>query len=77
MAGGAPRPSRALELAIAELEGGFACKLHPSGLSAATTTLLTFLKPGDHLLMTDAVYRPVRDLLRRHPAAARRHDHLL
>jgi cysteine-S-conjugate beta-lyase len=51
---------RALELAIAELEGGFACKLHPSGLSAATTTLLTFLKPGDHLLMTDAVYRPVR-----------------
>ena len=51
---------RALELAIAEHEGGFACKLHPSGLSAAATTLLTFLKPGDHLLMTDAVYQPVR-----------------
>src|SRR5262249_32579468 len=51
---------RALELAIAELEGGFGCKLHPSGLSAAATTLLTFLKPGDHLLMTDAVYGPVR-----------------
>jgi cysteine-S-conjugate beta-lyase len=50
---------RALELAIAELEGGFACKLHPSGLSAAATALLTFLKPGDHLLMTDAVYGPV------------------
>ena len=51
---------RALELAIAEHEGGFGCKLHPSGLSAAATTLLTFLKPGDHLLMTDAVYQPVR-----------------
>lgn len=51
---------RALELAVAELEGGFACKLHPSGLSAVATTLVTFLKPGDHLLMTDAVYRPVR-----------------
>src|SRR5262245_7850834 len=51
---------RALELAIAELDGGFACKLHPSGLSAAATTLLAFLKPGDHLLMTDAVYQPVR-----------------
>ena len=51
---------RALELAIAEHEGGFGCKLHPSGLSAAATTLLAFLKPGDHLLMTDAVYQPVR-----------------
>ena len=53
--------SRAIETAIAELEGGFACKVTPSGLSAITSTLLSFLKTGDHLLMVDSVYGPTRD----------------
>ncbi|MGE0241593.1 MAG: cystathionine beta-lyase [Parvibaculaceae bacterium] len=52
--------SRAVETAIATLENGFASKVAPSGLAAVTTTLLSFLKPGDHLLMTDSVYAPVR-----------------
>ena len=52
--------SRSVEAAIATLENGFASKVGPSGLAAITTTLLSFLKPGDHLLMTDAVYAPVR-----------------
>ncbi|MGE3832017.1 MAG: PLP-dependent aspartate aminotransferase family protein, partial [Parvibaculaceae bacterium] len=52
--------SRAVETAIATLEGGHACKICPSGLSAVTLALLTFLKPGDHLLMVDAVYQPAR-----------------
>jgi cystathionine beta-lyase len=51
---------RALEEAIAELEGGHATLLTPSGLSAIATTLLAFLATGDHLLVTDAVYRPTR-----------------
>jgi cystathionine beta-lyase len=53
--------SRAVETAIATLENGYASKVSPSGLAAITTTLLAFLKPGDHLLMTDAVYAPVRN----------------
>jgi cystathionine beta-lyase len=51
---------RALEQAIAELEGGHATLLTPSGLSAITTTLLAFVGAGDHILVTDAVYRPTR-----------------
>ena len=54
--------SRAVETAIAELEGGFDCRVCPSGLAAITTALLTFLKTGDHLLMTDTVYWPARQL---------------
>lgn len=52
--------SRAVETAIATLENGYASKVAPSGLAAITTTLLSFLKPGDHLLMTDSVYAPAR-----------------
>ena len=54
--------SRAIETAIAELEGGFACKVAPSGLAAVTAVMLAFLKTGDHLLVTDTVYGPVRHL---------------
>ncbi|MDE2385510.1 MAG: cystathionine beta-lyase [Alphaproteobacteria bacterium] len=54
--------SLAVESAIAELEGGFACKVAPSGLAAITAALLAFLKAGDHLLITDTVYAPVRHL---------------
>ncbi len=51
---------RALESAIAELEGGHATLLTPSGLSAIATTFLAFAAAGDHILVTDAVYRPTR-----------------
>lgn len=54
--------SRAIEAAICELEGGFNCKVCPSGQAAVSLALLAFLKPGDHLLMIDAVYGPVRHL---------------
>lgn len=54
--------SRAFETAVAELEGGFDCKAAPSGLAAITAALLAFLKTGDHLLMVDTVYWPVRHL---------------
>ena len=52
--------SRAIEEAIADLEGGFACKVAPSGVSAITAALLSFLKAGDHLLMVDTVYGNTR-----------------
>lgn len=52
--------SFAIEEAIAQLEGGFKCKVTPSGLAAITTSLLAFLKTGDHLLMVDAAYDPTR-----------------
>jgi len=52
--------SRALEEAVAEMEGGYAAKAAPSGLAAITSVLLAFLKSGDHLLVTDSVYGPVR-----------------
>ena len=51
---------KALEQAIAELEGGHATLLTPSGLTAIAATLLACLSAGDHLLMADSVYRPTR-----------------
>jgi len=51
---------RALEEAIAELEGGYRTLLTPSGLSAIATSLLAFLAAGDELLIVDSVYRPAR-----------------
>ena len=50
----------ALEEAVAELEGGFRSIAVPSGLAAITTSLLAFLKAGDHLLMVDTTYAPTR-----------------
>ncbi|RYV01790.1 cystathionine beta-lyase [Shewanella sp. OPT22] len=46
--------------AIAELEGGFATALYPSGAAAISCSLLSFLSSGDHLLMVDSVYEPTR-----------------
>jgi cystathionine beta-lyase len=53
----------ALMDALADIEGaGHACRaaLMPSGLSAITTLLLAWVRPGDHLLMPDSVYGPTR-----------------
>lgn len=51
---------RALEEAIAELEGGHRTLLTPSGLSAIVTALLAFVSAGDAVLIADSVYRPNR-----------------
>ena len=54
--------SEALEDALKELEGPgcAAVSLLPSGASAVATALLSVLGAGDHLLVTDSVYRPTR-----------------
>jgi cysteine-S-conjugate beta-lyase len=51
---------RALEEAIAEIEGGHSTLLAPSGLSAIATSLLAFVRAGDEVLVVDSVYRPAR-----------------
>jgi len=48
------------QAAMAELEGGHAALAVPSGLTATTLPLLALTKPGDHVLVTDAVYGPTR-----------------
>jgi cystathionine beta-lyase len=54
--------SRALEETIAQLEGGYACRLTPSGLAAVSIVMLAFLNAGDHVLVSDSSYRPTRNL---------------
>jgi cysteine-S-conjugate beta-lyase len=54
--------SFALEEAVAVLEGADHAVAMPSGLAAVAGALLSFLKAGDHLLMVDSVYEPVRKL---------------
>ncbi len=54
--------SEALALALQEIEGP-ACAgvaLLPSGLAAISAALLSTLKAGDHVLVTDSVYGPTR-----------------
>jgi cystathionine beta-lyase len=51
---------KALEEAIAEIEGGTRTLLTPSGLSAIAATLLAFASAGDEVLVSDSVYRPTR-----------------
>jgi len=51
---------RALEEAVNLLEGGVETRLAPSGLQAINASLLAFCAAGDHILVTDAVYDPVR-----------------
>jgi cystathionine beta-lyase len=55
----------ALETAIAELDGAAGTVICPSGLNAAATALLSCVASGDHLLVTDSVYEPIRRLLDR------------
>ncbi len=52
--------TRALEQAIAQLEGGHRSWVFPSGLSACTHSLLALVQQGDHVLMSDSVYGPTR-----------------
>jgi cystathionine beta-lyase len=53
----------ALEDAVSELEGAHRTRLFPTGLAAIGMVLLSYLKPGDHVLMSDSVYEPARKLV--------------
>ena len=52
--------TEALERAWTDLTGAAGTVLTPSGLSAVSLALMSALKSGDHLLVTDSVYRPTR-----------------
>jgi cysteine-S-conjugate beta-lyase len=49
-----------VESVVTELEGAFRTKLVPSGLAAITIALLSCLKTGDDVLITDSAYEPGR-----------------
>jgi cystathionine beta-lyase len=51
---------RAFEAAVSELEGGHAAIVACSGLAAITTAILSFVRAGDHILVSDSVYLPTR-----------------
>ncbi len=52
--------TRAFEEAVAALEGGFRTVSLASGLNALTTAVLALVKSGDHILVSDSVYGPLR-----------------
>ena len=52
--------TQALEEAWTGLSGAAGTVLAPSGLAAVTLALLAVVKAGDHILVTDSVYRPTR-----------------
>ncbi len=49
-----------LQDTVAAIEGAHAALAVPSGLTATTLPLLALARPGDHVLVTDAVYGPTR-----------------
>lgn len=51
----------ALVAACNTIEGGAGTVVTPSGLFACTLPFLAFLSAGDHVLVTDSVYRPTRN----------------
>ena len=50
----------ALVAAANTIEGGAGTVVTPSGLLACTLPFLAYLSAGDHVLVTDSVYRPTR-----------------
>lgn len=51
---------RAVERKLAALDEGEDALLFSSGMSAVTTTLLAFLSPGAHMILTEECYRRTR-----------------
>ncbi len=43
-----------------DLESGVGTLLYPSGVAALTGPILSVVKPGDHVLLTDSAYGPTR-----------------
>ncbi|MFL9884175.1 cystathionine beta-lyase [Paraburkholderia agricolaris] len=50
----------ALEDVVAQLEGGYRTRLFPTGLAAISMVFMAFVRPGDHVLIADCVYQPLR-----------------
>lgn len=50
----------ALAELFTELEGGYGSLLYPSGVAALTGPILSIVKPGDQILLTDSAYGPTK-----------------
>jgi len=51
---------KALQEAIAKVEGGVATELTASGYQAVSTAIFAFVESGDQILVSDSVYYPTR-----------------
>lgn len=51
----------ALQDLMCEMENGVGCYLYPCGAAAVTNAILSFVKTGDHILMSGAAYEPTQD----------------
>ncbi|URJ25155.1 cystathionine beta-lyase [Candidatus Blochmannia ocreatus (nom. nud.)] len=49
---------------MTELEHGVGCALYPCGTAAITHTILSFVNPGDHILITESAYEPTQKFCR-------------
>jgi cystathionine beta-lyase len=52
--------TESVETVVTQLEGAYRTRLLPSGLAAITVALLSCLKSGDDLLISDSAYEPGR-----------------
>ena len=52
------------EKRLADLEGAEDCVVFSSGMSAITTTILTLVRPGDHIVITDDSYKKTLEFCR-------------
>lgn len=68
--------TRTLEAQLTALHGGARTILVPSGQAAISLVMLTVLQPGDHVLIPDNAYGPVRSLARNY-LAPRGIDHTI
>jgi len=53
--------SQSVEEIVTALEGGEGTRLTPSGLSALTCAILSTVKAGDEILVSDSAYEPTRE----------------
>ncbi|HNW68556.1 MAG TPA: PLP-dependent aspartate aminotransferase family protein [Bacteroidales bacterium] len=56
----------ALEEVIAKLENGYNSVVVSSGMAAVNTVYMSFLKSGDHMISSDAVYGPSRVVMEKY-----------
>ncbi|MFA5424703.1 MAG: PLP-dependent aspartate aminotransferase family protein [Phycisphaerae bacterium] len=56
--------AKVAEKRLADLEGAEDCVVFSSGMSAITTTILTLVQSGDHIVMTDDSYKKTLEFCR-------------
>ena len=51
-----------LENSIAQMENGFGAIITSCGMSAISTAILSYINQGDHILVSDNCYYPIRQI---------------